>query len=86
MARYDFFDGRRPDSTHISFRALHDLPAGTELAQSYVPLHWSLAERQAQCRDVYGFACTCPRCQVGWAGGSSGGGAGGKSTLKARCG
>ncbi|KAG2495194.1 hypothetical protein HYH03_006800 [Edaphochlamys debaryana] len=50
-------------STHVVFRALHDLPPGTELAQSYVPLHWGLAERQAQCRDVYGFGCTCPRCQ-----------------------
>ncbi|KXZ51077.1 hypothetical protein GPECTOR_14g61 [Gonium pectorale] len=51
-------------STHVAFRALHDLPAGTELAASYVPLHWRLAERQAQCREVYGFSCTCPRCQT----------------------
>lgn len=53
-----------PTSTHIVFRAMHDLPAGTELFQSYCPLHWGLAERQQQCKDVYGFACTCPRCQT----------------------
>ncbi|GIL75147.1 hypothetical protein Vretifemale_4926 [Volvox reticuliferus] len=64
VARFDFFDSGRPNSTHVTFRALHDLPPGTELAQSYVPLHWNLAERQAQCRDVYGFDCTCPRCQT----------------------
>ncbi|GLI62126.1 hypothetical protein VaNZ11_004662 [Volvox africanus] len=64
VARFDFFDSGRPNSTHVTFRALHDLPPGTELAQSYVPLHWGLAERQAQCRDVYGFDCTCPRCQT----------------------
>ncbi|GLC36920.1 hypothetical protein PLESTM_000518500 [Pleodorina starrii] len=66
VARFDFFDALRPDagSTHVTFRALHDLPPGTELAQSYVPLHWSLQERQAQCREVYGFDCTCPRCQT----------------------
>ncbi|GIL51020.1 hypothetical protein Vafri_6979 [Volvox africanus] len=64
VARFDFFDSSRSNSTHVTFRALHDLPPGTELAQSYVPLHWSLAERQAQCRDVYGFDCTCPRCQT----------------------
>lgn len=51
-------------STHVVFRALHDLPPGTEVTTSYVPLHWGLRERQAQCREVYGFACTCPRCQV----------------------
>ncbi|EFJ49771.1 hypothetical protein VOLCADRAFT_104220 [Volvox carteri f. nagariensis] len=64
VARFDDFDSDLPDRTHVTFRALHDLPPGTELAQSYVPLHWDLAERQAQCREVYGFACTCPRCQT----------------------
>ncbi|KAG2429022.1 hypothetical protein HXX76_011264 [Chlamydomonas incerta] len=53
-----------PGPTHVVFRAVHDLPPGTELAQSYVPLHWGLLERQLQCREVYGFACTCPRCQT----------------------
>jgi hypothetical protein len=44
VARFDAFDSGGPDSTRIIFRALHDLPAGTELAQSYVPLHWSVCD------------------------------------------
>lgn len=31
---------------------------------SYVPLHLDLEERAEACGE-YGFACTCPRCQVG---------------------
>jgi hypothetical protein len=46
----------------LVLRALHGLPAGTEVLQSYVPLSWSLTERQDQTERVYGFTCTCPRC------------------------
>lgn len=64
VARFDNFDSSRPDNTRIAFRAMHALPAGTEVVQSYFPLNWSLQERQQQCRDVYGFTCTCPRCKL----------------------
>lgn len=30
---------------------------------SYMPLHWDLQTRQAQCAEVYGFVCTCARCK-----------------------
>ncbi|KAG1656021.1 hypothetical protein FOA52_005649 [Chlamydomonas sp. UWO 241] len=60
-ARFDTFDGR---STNMVFRAMHDLPPGTEVTQSYVPLNWSFEERQVQTREVYGFACNCARCQA----------------------
>ena len=39
--------------------------AGTEIMQSYCPLNWDYLTRQEQCREVYGFTCCCPRCQVG---------------------
>lgn len=48
----------------LSFRAMHDLPPGSEITQSYCPLDWTFEERQGQCREVYGFACNCPRCQL----------------------
>ena len=48
----------------LSFRAMHDLPAGSEITQSYCPLDWTFEERQGQCREVYGFTCNCPRCQL----------------------
>ena len=48
----------------LSFRALHALPAGEELTCAYFPLHLSLEERQARCREQYGFTCACPRCVV----------------------
>ena len=48
----------------VQFRALHDLPAGEELTQSYFPLHISYHGRQQRCREQYGFECTCPRCKV----------------------
>ena len=38
--------------------------AGTELFQSYCPLSWDYEERQAHCKEVYGFQCTCQRCQM----------------------
>jgi hypothetical protein len=46
----------------LSFRAMHDLPVGSEITQSYCPLDWTFEERQGHCREVYGFACNCPRC------------------------
>ncbi|MEW5313817.1 MAG: hypothetical protein WDW38_005354 [Sanguina aurantia] len=63
-ARFDAFDSDAPGSTRVSFRALHDLPEGTEVTQSYCPLNWSYADRQQQCNDVYGFSCSCSRCQA----------------------
>ena len=63
MARVDDFDSDQPTRTHISLRALHALPTGTEVLASYMPLHWNLETRQQQCREVYGFVCTCPRCK-----------------------
>eukprot|EP00775_Hariotina_reticulata_P013980 gene13980-14095_t len=54
--------GTTTSSTLVVLRALHDLPAGTELTQSYFPLNWDLQERQQQAQQVYGFTCGCPRC------------------------
>ena len=48
----------------MTFRALHDLPAGEEITQSYFPLCWDFENRQTRCSHVYGFACTCPRCAM----------------------
>lgn len=42
--------------------ALHDIPANEELTISYFPLGWPLDERRERCKELYGFACTCPRC------------------------
>jgi len=54
----------------MKFVALHDLPANEEITQSYFPLDWEVGERQARCRLVYGFECTCPRCVLEDASGS----------------
>ena len=54
----------------MKFVALHDLPANEEITQSYFPLDWEVGERQARCRSVYGFECTCPRCALEDASGS----------------
>ncbi|KAL6771682.1 hypothetical protein ACKKBG_A27400 [Auxenochlorella protothecoides x Auxenochlorella symbiontica] len=69
LARQDAFDEARADgdpgsNTGITFRALHAIPAGEELTQSYFPLWWEYDERQSRCREVYGFSCACPRCKV----------------------
>lgn len=53
-----------PASTHMQLRMLHALPAGEEVVTSYFPLEWDWESRQSQCREQYGFACTCPRCQA----------------------
>ena len=39
---------------------------------SYFPLEWDWVTRQEQCQEQYGFACTCPRCQVRGASGGAG--------------
>lgn len=68
VARFDpgFPNAATPGvhAARLSFRAMHDLPAGSEITQSYCPLDWTFEERQGQCREVYGFACNCPRCQL----------------------
>jgi hypothetical protein len=73
-----------PPSTRVRIRAMHDLPAGTEVVQSYFPLNWSLAERRRQAREVYGFECACPRCLAeeapGWADGGGSGSSSGWAT------
>ncbi|KAI7843000.1 hypothetical protein COHA_003333 [Chlorella ohadii] len=69
VARFDRFDappapGAPPGAnTAVEFRAMHDIPAGEEVCQSYFPLPWSMRERQERCREDYAFCCTCPRCQ-----------------------
>jgi len=40
VARYDYFDGPQEDNTIVEFRALHDIPAATQITQSYFPLSW----------------------------------------------
>jgi SET and MYND domain-containing protein len=39
-------------TTQVTMRALHGLPAGTEVVLSYVPLNWDLLERQQQTQRV----------------------------------
>lgn len=39
-------------TTQVTMRALHGLPAGTEVVLSYVPLNWDLTERQQQTQRV----------------------------------
>jgi SET and MYND domain-containing protein len=68
VARFDAFDAAHPGAapganTAVHFRALHALPPGEELTQSYFPLTWSYQERQRRCAEHYGFACSCPRCR-----------------------
>ena len=40
VARYDYFDGPQEDNTIVEFRALHDIPANSQITQSYFPLSW----------------------------------------------
>ncbi|KAL6760832.1 hypothetical protein V8C86DRAFT_2546141 [Haematococcus lacustris] len=62
VARFDNFDAPGQQNTLMVFKAMHDLPAGTEVLQSYCPIGWDYADRQAHCREVYGFTCSCQRC------------------------
>ena len=68
LARFDEFDSQPSQGkcgrVEISFRALHDIPHGEELTVSYFPLTLDLQERQQRCCELYGFKCTCLRCQV----------------------
>ncbi|DBB01084.1 hypothetical protein WJX77_011591 [Trebouxia sp. C0004] len=64
VARYDYFDGPQEDNSIVEFRALHDIPADTQITQSYFPLSWSFEDRQQRCKAQYGFTCSCDRCQV----------------------
>lgn len=64
VARFDNFDAATGDNTLIEFRALHDIPAGEQLTQSYFPLTWRYEERQERCQEQYGFTCACVRCKV----------------------
>ncbi|KAJ9507575.1 hypothetical protein QJQ45_019243 [Haematococcus lacustris] len=64
VARFDNFDAPGQQNTLMVFKAMHDLPAGTEVLQSYCPIGWDYADRQAHCREVYGFTCSCQRCQL----------------------
>lgn len=68
VARFDAFDSpvsttAPGTNTAICFRALHALPAGEEITQSYFPLTWMYQERQQRCAEHYGFHCNCPRCK-----------------------
>jgi hypothetical protein len=67
VARCEDFD----QSTSMKFVALHDLPEGEEITQSYFPLDWGVSDRQTRCRTVYGFTCTCPRCALEGDGGEA---------------
>ncbi|GFH19763.1 SET domain-containing protein [Haematococcus lacustris] len=62
VARFDNFDAPGQQNSLMVFKAMHDLPAGTEVLQSYCPIGWDYADRQAHCREVYGFTCSCQRC------------------------
>lgn len=69
-ARFDDFDGSGLSSSiapgsnaALSLRALHALPAGEEVTQSYFPITWPFLQRQERCREQYGFVCRCPRCK-----------------------
>lgn len=56
--------GKENSSLKLCLRALYDLPAGTELTQSYTPIQWSYPERQEYCKDIFGFSCCCERCTL----------------------
>lgn len=70
VCRCEDFDQITPEQSSpftnmsMTFRALHDLPAGEEITQSYFPLCWDFEDRQTRCSQVYGFTCTCPRCAM----------------------
>ena len=88
VARFDDFDapaepGAAPGANcAMRFRAMHALPPGEELTQSYFPLTWTFAERQQRCRGHYGFDCICPRCveEATWGGEREGQIEGGQGT------
>jgi SET and MYND domain-containing protein len=46
----------------MEYRALHNIPVGSEILHSYVPIGWDLIERQYYLQSMFGFKCLCPRC------------------------
>ena len=46
----------------ISIQALRDIPPGSEITISYVPLDYDRAARQTILMDYFGFHCACARC------------------------
>ena len=40
VARFDDFDAAHEENAFVEFRALHDIPADTQITQSYFPLSW----------------------------------------------
>ena len=51
-------------SNDVYFRALVPLTPNTEVLQSYVPISWDYNERQEYLYEMFGFKCTCIRCQT----------------------
>ncbi len=64
VARVDDFDTTGPSNMAMRLVALHNIPMGEEVTQSYFPLTWDYEARQQQCQQQYGFECSCPRCLV----------------------
>lgn len=62
--RFDYFDKPGDGNTDVFLRALHDIPAGEEICQSYFPISWPYELRQERLAEEYGFTCTCQRCQT----------------------
>eukprot|EP01041_Mallomonas_annulata_P003016 gene3016-5910_t len=68
-ARWDHIDDINPNMNpneriSIEYRALYDIPPGTEICQSYVPISWSRKNRQSYLFDNFGFHCQCHRCNI----------------------
>lgn len=67
VIRWDLADAKgvsAKDRRTMCYRALYDLPPGTEVTQSYVPLGWGYEDRQEYLFDLYGFKCECARCII----------------------
>lgn len=63
--RFDYVDSASDVSnTDITFRVIHDLPAGREICISYFPVNFKYSERQQRLKEDYGFVCDCDRCKV----------------------
>lgn len=64
VARWDRDGTHGEEKLTACYRALYDLPAGTEITLSYVPLEWNFRERQDYLFEEYGFRCDCDRCLI----------------------
>ncbi|PRP77507.1 set and mynd domain containing protein [Planoprotostelium fungivorum] len=51
------------EGTTYVYRALHDIPQGTELCHSYIDLYKNTNQRRTELRNNYGFTCSCDRCE-----------------------